>query len=79
MAEPPTPLASMELNRYAAWLAHEYGIEGDVLPNRESFNRNIRGDEIRFRLIRAYTEQIAQEQSFFHWELEFAEVFFQQE
>jgi hypothetical protein len=76
MADPPIPLASMELNRYATWLAYAYGIEDDVLANSANTNHNYSGEEVRFRLIRAYTERIANEQSFFHWELEFAEVFF---
>jgi hypothetical protein len=79
MADPPVPLASMELNRYATWLAYEYGIEDDVLPNRANQNHNYSGEDVRFRLIRAHTESIANEQSFFHWELEFAEVFFNEE
>ena len=76
MADPPIPLASMELNRYATWLAYEYGIEDDVLANPANTNHNFAGEDVRFRLIRAHTESIANEQSFFHWELEFAEVFF---
>jgi len=79
MADPPVPLASMELNRYATWLAYEYEIEDDVLFNRANANHNFSGEGIRFRLIRAHTERIANEQSFFHWELEFAEVFFNEE
>ena len=79
MADPPVPLASMELNRYATWLAYQYGIEDDVLPNRANKNHNYSGEDVRFRLIRAHTESIANEQSFFHWELEFAEVFFNDE
>jgi type I restriction-modification system DNA methylase subunit len=79
MADPPIPLASMELNRYATWLAYEYGIEDDVLANPTNTNHNFAGEDVRFRLIRAHTERIAGEQSFFHWELEFAEVFFNEE
>ena len=79
MADPPIPLASMELNRYATWLAYEYGIEDDVLANPANTNHNFAGEDVRFRLIRAHTERIADEQSFFHWELEFAEVFFNEE
>ena len=79
MADPPAPLASFELNRYATWLAYQYGIEDDVLSNRATATHNFSNDETRFRLIRAHTERIADEQSFFHWELEFAEVFFGEE
>jgi hypothetical protein len=79
MADPPIPLASMELNRYATWLAYEYEIEDDVLANPANTNHNFAGEDVRFRLIRAHTERIAGEQSFFHWELEFAEVFFNEE
>jgi hypothetical protein len=79
MADPPVPLASFELNRYATWLAYQYGIEGDVLSNRATATHNFSNDETRFQLIRAHTERIADDQSFFHWELEFAEVFFGEE
>ena len=79
MADPPVPLASFELNRYATWLAYQYGIEDDVLSNRATATHNFSNDQTRFRLIRAHTERIADEQSFFHWELEFAEVFFGEE
>ena len=76
MADPPVPLASWEFNRYATWLAYECGVEDDVLPNHTNMNHNFSGEESRFRLIRAHTEHIANEQFFYHWQLEFAEVFF---
>ena len=76
MADPPVPLASWEFNRYATWLAYECGVEDDVLPNHTNMNHNFSGEESRFRLIRAHTENIANEQFFYHWQLEYAEVFF---
>ena len=79
-ADPPAPLGSMDFFRYAAWLAHEMEVDDDVLPpttsgGREAFEQ----DETRFLLIKEHTARIAHEQSFFHWELEFAEVFAQED
>ena len=79
-ADPPAPLGSMDFFRYAAWLAHEMEVADDVLPpstsgGREAFEQ----DETRFLLIKEHTARIAHEQSFFHWELEFAEVFAQED
>ena len=57
MADPPVPLASFELNRYATWLANQYGIEDDTRSNSATPKHNFSNDETRFHLIRAHTER----------------------
>jgi hypothetical protein len=65
----PHPLSSDEMERYAHWLAGKYELKYNI--NKAS---NKQQDE-RFGKVRERVKCIAKEQLFFHWELEFLDVF----
>lgn len=70
----PLPLSSLDLDSYATWLAHEHDIQDDVLSTK--FGRNSSTSTIqRYEQIRSWTKNIASSNSFFHWEIEFPEIF----
>ena len=69
------PLMTQDIEDYALWLAHELGVQDEVVV--EGYSSNIIGSSERYGYIRNITADIAGEQCFFHWELEFAEVFYQ--
>jgi hypothetical protein len=65
----PNPLSSCEMKRYAHWLARKYELECEGI---EGTNER---ESVRFGKVRDRVRSIAEEQQFFHWELEFSEVF----
>lgn len=65
----PHPLSSCEMKRYAHWLAKKYELECEGI---EGTNEQ---ESERFEKVRDRVRSIAEEQQFFHWELEFPEVF----
>ena len=73
---PPVPLGSRDIEDYAIWLAHQHKIAKEIFVSNSPI-RSI-GNKDQYQLIREVTAKIAKQQQFFHWELEFAEVFFPQ-
>jgi len=74
IADPPSPLGTRDLGDYALWLARECGVAEQIIVDEST--ARVLGNTSRYRFVREHTARIAQEQHFFHWELEFAEVFF---
>jgi len=74
IADPPSPLGTRDLGDYALWLAQQCGVAEQIIEDEST--ARVLGDTSRYRFVREHTARIAQEQHFFHWELEFAEVFF---
>ena len=64
----PHPLSSDEMERYAHWLAGEYELKYNI-------NKASKQQDERFGKVRERVNCIAKEQLFFHWELEFLDVF----
>ena len=72
----PSPLSSVDFHDYIIWLTMEYGIEEEVMMDESKAGiTNLSDNHTRFQNIRELTELIAHEKSFFHWELEFPEIF----
>ena len=74
IADPPSPLGTRDLGDYALWLALQCGVAEQIIEDDST--ARVLGNTSRYRFVREHTARIAQEQHFFHWELEFAEVFF---
>ena len=74
IADPPSPLGTRDLGDYALWLAQQCGVAEQIIEDDST--ARVLGNTSRYRFVREHTARIAQEQHFFHWELEFAEVFF---
>ena len=74
IADPPSPLGTRDLGDYALWLAQQCGVAEQIIEDDST--ARVLGNTSRYLFVREHTARIAQEQHFFHWELEFAEVFF---
>jgi hypothetical protein len=72
---PTVPLMTQDIKEYATWLAMEHGIEDSVIEDGKVITM---ANRHRWEFIREQTAEISERQNFFHWELEFAEVFFEE-
>lgn len=70
-----SPLSSVDFIAYTIWLAQTCNVEGMVFRNGVHVHQDFEEVEARFSRIRSMTATIAAKHAFFHWELEFPDIF----